>query len=45
MVLPPLGQISPLVLDRMKKIYNKIGIGKMDILITSENMAVIKEEK
>jgi cell division septal protein FtsQ len=45
MVLPPLSQISPLVLDRMKKIYNKIGIGKMDVLITSENMAVIKEEK
>ena len=45
MVLPPLGQISPLVLDRMKKIYNKIGMEKMDVLITSENMAVIKEEK
>ncbi len=45
MILPPLSQISPLVLDRMKKIYNKIGIGKMDVLITSENMAVIKEEK
>jgi cell division protein FtsQ len=45
MVLPPLSQISPLVLDRMKKIYNKIGMGKMDVLITSENMAVIKEEK
>jgi hypothetical protein len=45
MVLPPLSQISPLVLDRMKKIYNKIGIGKVDVLITSENMAVIKEEK
>jgi hypothetical protein len=29
----------------MKKIYNKIGMGKMDVLITSENMAVIKEEK
>ncbi len=45
MVLPPLGQISPLVLDRMKKIYNKIGMGKMDILITTGNIAVIKEEK
>jgi len=45
MVLPPLGQMSSLVLDRMKKIYNRIGIGKMDVLITSENMAVIKEEK
>jgi len=45
MVLPPLSQISPLVLDKMKKIYNKIGIGKMDVLMTSENMAVIKEEK
>ncbi len=45
MVLPPLSQISPLVLDRMKKIYNKIGIGKTDVLITSENMAVIKKEK
>ncbi len=45
MVLPPLSQISPLVLDRMKKIYNKIGIGKTDVLITSENIAVIKEEK
>jgi len=45
MVLPPLGQISPLVLDRMKKIYNKVGIGKMDVLITSGNIAVIKEEK
>ena len=45
MVLPPLSQISPLVLDRMKKIYNKIGMEKMDVLITSENMAVIKEEK
>jgi cell division septal protein FtsQ len=44
-VLPPLSQMSSLVLDRMKKIYNKIGIGKMDVLITSENMAVIKEEK
>jgi cell division protein FtsQ len=45
MVLLPLSQISPLVLDRMKKIYNKIGVGKMDVLMTSENMAVIKEEK
>lgn len=45
MVLPPLGQMSPLVLDRMKKIYNKIGMEKMDVLITSENMAVIKQEK
>lgn len=45
MVLPLLSQISPLVLDRMKKIYNKIGMEKMDVLITSENMAVIKEEK
>ncbi|MCC6063040.1 MAG: hypothetical protein LM570_00670 [Thermocrinis sp.] len=45
MVLPQLGQISPLVLDRMKKIYNKIGMGKVDVFITSENMAVIKEEK
>ncbi len=44
-VLPPLSQISPLVFDRMKKIYNKIGTGKVDVLITSENMAVIKEEK
>gem|GEM_PF-967453 len=44
-VLPPLGQMSPLVLDRMKKIYNKIGMGKMDVLITSGNIAVIKEEK
>jgi cell division protein FtsQ len=45
MVLPPLGQMSPLVLDRMKKIYNKLGMEKMDVLITSENIAVIKEEK
>jgi hypothetical protein len=29
----------------MKKIYNKIGMGKVDVFITSENMAVIKEEK
>jgi hypothetical protein len=45
MVLPPLSQISPFVLDRMKKIYNKLGMEKMDVLMTSENMAVIKEEK
>jgi len=45
MVLPPLSQISPLVFDKMKRIYNKIGTGKVDVLITSENMAVIKEEK
>jgi hypothetical protein len=45
MVLPPLSQISPLVLDRMKKIYNRLGTGKMDVLITSGNIAVIKEEK
>jgi cell division septal protein FtsQ len=45
MVLPPLGQISPLVLDRMEKIYNKLGMEKMDVLITSGNIAVIKEEK
>ncbi len=44
-VLPPLSQISPLVFDRIKKIYNKVGTGKVDVLITSENMAVIKEEK
>jgi cell division septal protein FtsQ len=44
-VLPPLSQISPLILDRMKKIYNKIGIAKMDVLITSGNIAVIKKEK
>jgi cell division protein FtsQ len=44
-VLPPLSQISPLVFDRMKRIYNKIGMGKVDVLITSENIAVIKEEK
>jgi cell division protein FtsQ len=45
MVLPPLSQISPLVFDKMKKIYNKIGMGKVDVLITSGNIAVIKEEK
>ncbi len=45
MVLPPLGQISPIVLDRMKKIYNKLGMEKVDVLITSGNIAVIKEEK
>ena len=45
MVLPPLSQISPLVLDRMKRIYNKIGMEKIDVLITSGNMAVIREEK
>ncbi len=45
MILPPLSQISPLVFDRIKKIYNKIGTGKMDVLIISENIAVIKEEK
>jgi cell division protein FtsQ len=44
-VLPPLSQISPLVFDKMKRIYNKIGMGKMDVLITSGNIAVIKEEK
>jgi cell division protein FtsQ len=44
-VLPPLSQISPLVFDRIKRIYNKIGMGKVDVLITSENIAVIKEEK
>ncbi len=44
-VLPPLGQTSPLVFDRIKKIYNKIGTGKMEVLIASENIAVIKEEK
>jgi Cell division septal protein len=44
-VLSPLSQISPLVFDRIKKVYNKIGTGKVDVLITSENMAVIKEEK
>jgi cell division protein FtsQ len=45
MVLPPLSQISPLVLDRMKKIYNKLGTGKMDVFITSGNMAVVREER
>jgi cell division protein FtsQ len=45
MVLPPLSQISPLILDRMKKIYNKVGMEKIDVLITSGNIAVIKEEK
>jgi cell division septal protein FtsQ len=45
MVLPPLSQISPLVFDKMKRIYNKIGMGKMEVLITSGNIAVIKEEK
>jgi cell division septal protein FtsQ len=44
-ILPPLSQISPLVFDRIKRIYNKIGMGKVDVLITSENIAVIKEEK
>ncbi|MFZ8787369.1 cell division protein FtsQ/DivIB [Thermocrinis sp.] len=44
-VLPPLSQISPLFFDRIKRIYNKIGTGKVDILITSENMAVIREGK
>ncbi len=44
-VLPPLSQISPLVFDRIKKIHNKIGTGKVNVLITSENIAVIKEEK
>jgi cell division protein FtsQ len=44
-VLPPLSQISPLIFDRIKRIYNKIGMGKVDVLITSENIAVIKEEK
>lgn len=45
MVLPPLDQISPLVFDKMKRIYSKLGTGKVDVLITSGNIAVIKEEK
>jgi cell division protein FtsQ len=44
-VLPPLSHISPLVFDRIKKIYNKTGMGKMEVLITSGNIAVIKDEK
>ncbi len=43
-VLPPLSQMSPSAFDKMKKLYNKIGMERMDILIT-ENMAVIKEDK
>jgi cell division septal protein FtsQ len=44
-VLPPLSQMSPSVFDKMRKIYNKIRMEKVDVLITSENIAVIKEEK
>jgi cell division septal protein FtsQ len=44
-VLPPLSKFSPLVLDRIKRLYSIVGEGQAGIFMTSEGMAVIKEKE
>jgi cell division septal protein FtsQ len=44
-VLPPLSKLSPLVLDRIKRLYSIMKEKPAEILITSEGMAVVKEKE
>ncbi len=43
-VLPPLDKLSPLVLDRLKRLYSTIGEKQVEIFMTSEGVAVVKEK-
>ena len=43
MLLPPLGKLDSQIIDNIRKIYNKIGMGIGDVLILSDGIAVVKE--
>ena len=44
-VLPPLSKLSPLVLGRMKRVFSIIGEKQVEIFMTSEGIAVVKEKE
>jgi cell division septal protein FtsQ len=44
-VLPPLSKLSPLVLDRIKRLYSIVGERQVEIFIISEGIAVVKEKE
>jgi len=43
--LPPLSKLSPLVLGRLKKLYSGMEGKQMEVLITSDGIAVVKEKE
>ncbi len=43
-VLPPLDKLSPLVLDRLRRVYNALREKQVEIFMTSEGVAVVKEK-
>jgi len=43
--LPPLSKLSPLVLDRIKRLYNTVGEKQVEIYMISEDIAVVKEKE
>jgi cell division protein FtsQ len=44
-VIPPLSNLSPLVLGRVKRLYSSIKDKHLDVFITSEGVAVVKEKE
>jgi cell division septal protein FtsQ len=44
-VLPPLSKLSPLVLDRIKRLYSSIKEKQVEICMISEDIAVVKEKE
>jgi hypothetical protein len=44
-VLPPLSKLSPLVFDRLKRVYSIFKEQQVEIFMTSEGVAVVKEEE
>ncbi len=44
-VLPPLGKISPLVLDKVKKVYSIIGEKQVEIFMASEHIVVVRDKE
>jgi cell division protein FtsQ len=42
-VIPPLSKLSPVVLDRLKRLYSSVGEKQVEIYMTSEGIAIVKE--
>jgi cell division protein FtsQ len=43
-VLPPLSKLSSSILDRLKRLYSSIGERQVEVFMTSEDIAVVKEK-
>jgi cell division protein FtsQ len=44
-VIPPLSKLSPLVLDRIKRLYSSMKDEYLDVFMTSEGIAVVKQKE